>query len=79
MSITRQQNAEKQAAHLSADDAIKATHRLRELLNEAAQIAASLRDSGPVDGRFEASNLIAAISDADECRRDLSLAYREAQ
>jgi hypothetical protein len=62
---------------VSPEEAIKATHRLRELMNEASSLASQLRDSGPVDGRFEASNLVAAIADADECRRDLSLTYRE--
>lgn len=48
--------------------------RLRELVCEAGAIAASVRDSGPVDVRFEASNLVAGIGDVDELLRDLTIA-----
>ena len=48
--------------------------RLRELAREAAAIAASVRDSGPVDVRFEASNLLCGLGDVDELLRDLTIA-----
>lgn len=48
--------------------------RLRELLKEAHAIAASVRASGPVDVRFEASNLVAGLGDVDELLHDLTIA-----
>ena len=48
--------------------------RLRELVREAGAIAASVRDSGPGDVRFEAANLCAGIGDVDELVRDLTTA-----
>lgn len=48
--------------------------RLLALVKEAHSIAASVRDSGPVGVRFEASNLVAGIGDVDELLRDLNTA-----
>jgi hypothetical protein len=48
--------------------------RLRVLVREASDIAAAIRDSGPVGVRFEASNLLAGVADLDELVRDLSAA-----
>jgi hypothetical protein len=48
--------------------------RLRELVKEAGEIAVSVRQSGPVDVRFEASNLLAGLGDVDELLSDLTLA-----
>jgi hypothetical protein len=53
--------------------------KLRELVREAGAIAASVRDSGPVDVRFEASNLVAGIGDVDELLRDLTIALSMAE
>lgn len=53
--------------------------RLRELVREAGAIAASVRDSGPVDVRFEASNLLCGIGDVDELLRDLTIALQMAE
>lgn len=53
--------------------------RLRELVSEAHSIAASVRDSGPVDVRFEASNLVAGIGDVDELLHDLTTALAMAE
>lgn len=50
--------------------------RLRQLVKEAHLFAASIRDSGPVCVRFEASNLCAAIADVDELVRDTEAALR---
>lgn len=56
----------------------RSVERLRALVKEAHEIAASVRQSGPVDVRFEASNLVAALSDVDELVRDLAAALRDA-
>lgn len=48
--------------------------RLRALVREAHEIAASISQSGPVDVRFEASNLCAGLGDVDELVRDLTTA-----
>lgn len=53
--------------------------KLRALVKEAGAIAASVRDSGPVDVRFEASNLVAGIGDVDELLRDLTAALAMAE
>jgi hypothetical protein len=53
--------------------------RLRTLVREAHEIAASIRQSGPVDVRYEASNLCAGLGDVDELVRDLTTALAMAE
>ena len=53
--------------------------KLREIVSEAHSIAASVRESGPVDVRLEASNLVAGIGDVDELLHDLSTALAMAE
>jgi len=52
----------------------RSLERLRRLVKEAHEIAASIRDTGPVDVRFEASNLVAGIGDVAELVRDCAVA-----
>lgn len=54
----------------------RSLERLRVLVQEAHSIAASIRDSGPVDVRHEASNVVAGIGDVDELVRDLHAALQ---
>lgn len=53
--------------------------RLRVLVREAHEIAASIRQSGPVEVRHEAANLCAGICDVDELVRDLTAALAMAE
>lgn len=53
--------------------------RLRALVREAHEIAASIRQSGPVDVRHEAANLCAGIGDVDELVRNLTAALAMAE
>ncbi len=55
----------------------KSLERLRLLVAEAQSIAASIRDSGPVGVRFEASNIVAGLGDVDEMVRDTWAALQE--
>lgn len=53
--------------------------RLRELVKEAHDIAASVRDSGPSAVHCEAYNLTAGIGDVDRLVRDLTAALALAE
>ncbi len=53
--------------------------RLHALVREAHEIAASIRQSGSVDVRHEASNLVAGLGDVDELVRDLTAALAMAE
>ena len=64
------------SAHPITDRSLE---RLRVLVREAHEIAASIRQSGPVDVRHEASNLVAGLGDVDELVRDLTTALAMAE
>jgi DNA-binding HxlR family transcriptional regulator len=53
--------------------------KLHELVREAGVIARSVRDSGPVDVRYEATNLVAGIGNVSELLRDLDIALAMAE
>ena len=57
----------------------RSLERLRTLVKEAHEVAASVRDSGPAGVRFEASNLVAGLGEVDELVRDLTTALAMAE